>query len=161
MLHTAPSRWSWALNFHSGPSSPLVRFPSSPSQLLLVWRQVCPCASASVCVRSGINQPILLLPGIGRITKMLFLSTTFTCAALKEPPLLISLCSLTLCLCPDVRVPCPMLYSASSQEPDTLPRERWLGGRLWVNSHLVSYSYGLGRAMVSCNIIGSFDRWAR
>lgn len=60
------------------------------------------CASATVHVRSGINQPLLLLPAITESQTLLFFHEHFTCPALKEQP---------LGLCVD---------GAS-------PREQWLG----------------------------------
>lgn len=86
-LHPAPSTWSWALNSHTGHSSPLERFPTRPSQLLQVWRQGCACASATVYGRSGINEPVLLLPGIQKTIKLFFPVAALP-ALLKDPPLL-------------------------------------------------------------------------
>lgn len=66
MLHTAPSSWSWTLNFCSAPSSPLVRFSGSPRQFCKFGGKSVP-VPALRCVRSGIKQPICCRLGYRRL----------------------------------------------------------------------------------------------
>lgn len=81
------------------------------------------CATATVHVRSGRNQPLLLLPAIMEVQTLLFFMTTFTCPALKEPPL-----PRSLCLCLDREAPA-QCWSISQGAV--------AGGRLGADSYLV------------------------